>query len=173
MTGILGGGRVPKNHPRPEAVGSIDEASAALGMARALSETPDTRETLLTVQRHLYRLMAEAAAAPEYAADFRSLGADEVDWLEARIEAITRRVPPPKEFIIPGDTPLTAALAMARTAVRRAERRLLTLHQQQPLENPHLLRYLNRLSSLCFALEIQAAAGLNPDGSLTLAKDAS
>ncbi len=168
-TGILGGDRVSKDHPRPEAVGSIDEASAALGLARALSQTSESAEILRPVQRHLYQLMAEVAAAPEHAARFRSIGADEVEWLEARIEAISHQAQSPQEFILPGDTPASAALDVARTIVRRAERRLVALQRAHPLENPHLLRYLNRLSSLCFALEILETQAAKPEGP-TLAK---
>ncbi len=168
-TGILGGDRVPKDHPRPEAVGSIDEANAALGLARALCQTTESAETLGAVQRHLYQLMAEVAAAPEHAARFRAIGAAEVEWLETRIEAISRQAQSPEEFIMPGDTQPGAALDVARTIVRRAERRLVALHNAQPLENPHLLRYLNRLSSLCFALEILETQAAKPEGP-TLAK---
>ncbi len=153
-TGLLGQGRVPKDHPRLEAIGAIDEAGAFLGLARAHAKSPKTAEFLKTVQRHLYRLLAEVAATPENAAKFRTLGAEQVDWLEARIAEISEAVPPPKEFILPGDSVAGAYLDVARTVVRRAERRLATLVRTREVENRDLLRYLNRLSSLCYALEL-------------------
>jgi cob(I)alamin adenosyltransferase len=153
-TGLLGEGRVPKDHPRLEAVGAIDEAGAFLGLARAHARAPQTAVFLKEVQRHLYRLMAEVAATPENAAQFRRIGGDQVAWLEARIAEIGEAVPPPKEFILPGDSPGGAYLDAARTVVRRAERRLAALIRSGEVENRDLLRYLNRLSSLCFALEL-------------------
>jgi cob(I)alamin adenosyltransferase len=153
-TGLLGEGRVPKDHRRLDAVGTIDEASAALGVARASSKYPQTKEILLRVQRDLYGLMAEVAATPVNATCFRSITTDRVTWLEAQIEQISRIVEIPKEFIIPGDTPAGAALDLARTIVRRAEREVTHLSHNGELENDRLLSYLNRLSSLCFVLEL-------------------
>ncbi len=162
-TGLLGEGRVPKDHPRLEAIGAIDEAGAFLGLARAHARASQTAEFLKTVQRHLYRLLAEVAATPENAAKFRSLGAEQVAWLEDRIAEIGEAVPPPKEFILPGDSAAGAYLDVARTVVRRAERRLATLVRSGEVENRDLLRYLNRLSSLCYALELleNHTAGVN------------
>ena len=108
-TGLLGEGRVPKDDPRMEAVGALDEANAALGVSRAACEDPRSRGILLTAQRDLYGLMAEAAALPENAARFRSIDAERVAWLEAQIAAIEQTVPPVTEFIVPGDTPAGAA----------------------------------------------------------------
>ena len=153
-TGLLGAGRAAKDDPRLEAVGAVDEANAALGLARAACQASQSREIILTAQRDLYGLMAEVAALPEHAARFRSVDAGRVAWLEARIETIETLVPPTNEFIVPGDTPAGAALDLARTIVRRAERRLISLQRAGELQNPELLRYLNRLSSLCFVLEL-------------------
>ncbi len=153
-TGILGGGRVPKNHPRPEAVGAIDEANAALGVARSACQTPQSKTILLNIQRDLYLLMSEVASAPEHAEKFKFNGEEKVQWLEDQIESLSQIVQTPKEFIIPGDTPASAALDLARTIVRRAERRASSLYHSGALENRHILAYLNRLSSLCFILEL-------------------
>jgi cob(I)alamin adenosyltransferase len=153
-TGLLGAGRAPKDAPRLEAVGSLDEANAALGLARSACQAPQSGEMILTIQRDLYSLMAEVAALPEHAPRFRSIEAGRVAWLEAQIEAIETLVPTTNEFIVPGDSPAGAALDLARTIVRRAERRLTSLHLAGELHNPELLRYLNRLSSLCFVLEL-------------------
>lgn len=154
MTGLLGPDRVYKHHPRIEALGALDEASAALGLARASCLAQETSPLLRQAQKDLYRLMAEVAATPENAKTFRGIEAVHVEWLEAQTDAISQRVSLPKEFILPGDTPSGAALSLARTIVRRAERRVSELFDLNELHNPELLRYLNRLSSLCFVLEI-------------------
>jgi cob(I)alamin adenosyltransferase len=155
FTGLLGEGRTAKFDPRIEAVGSVDEATAALGLARAISQAASqTGPLLLAVQRDLYGLMAEVAATPENAARFRSITAERVAWLEAQVETISQQVEIPREFIVPGDCPAGAAMAVARTVVRRAERRVVQLYHEGGLENSELLHYLNRLSSLCFVLEL-------------------
>ena len=153
-TGLLGDGRLPKSHPRMEALGTLDEASAALGLARSLCQAEQTGPLLVGVQRDLYALMAEVAATPENAAQFRSLDSGRVQWLESQAEAISALVPLPDEFILPGDSPGAAAMSLARTIVRRAERRLAGLLETGEIKNQILLQYLNRLSSLCFALEL-------------------
>jgi len=162
-SGLLGNQRVPKDHPRLETVGAIDEATAALGMARATCGASQSRETILAIQRDLYHLMAEVAATPENAARFRGITTEKVAWLEEKIEHFGRQVVLPKEFIVPGDSQAGAALSLARVAVRRAERRVAALYRGGELENPGLLRYLNRLSSLCFILELyENQAANNP-----------
>jgi cob(I)alamin adenosyltransferase len=168
-TGQLGEGRVPKDHPRIESVGSIDEANAALGVARAFCQASPSPAILLAVQRDLYGLMSEVSATPENAARFRAIDAARVRWVEAQIEAISAFVDVPDEFIVPGDSQAGAALDMARAIVRRAERQVVHLFHQKQLENPELVHYLNRLSSLCFILELleNQAAGEDPP---TLAK---
>lgn len=153
-TGLLGEGRVPKHHPIPEAVGELDEATAALGVARALCRAAKSAELLLAVQRDLYQFMAEVSASPENAARFRGIDAGRLDWLEQQVDWLSERVVLPNEFIVPGDTLAGAALALARTVTRRAERRVVQLFHDGVLENPALPAYLNRLSSLCFVLEL-------------------
>lgn len=153
-TGLLGEGRVPKYHPVTEAVGAIDEAAAALGLGRAACRGERSAGLILTVQRDLYHLMAEIAATPENVARFRQIDALRVGWLEQQTDVLSNLVELPKDFILPGDSPAGAALALARTVVRRAERRVARLYHEQMIENPELLRYLNRLSSLCFVLEL-------------------
>jgi cob(I)alamin adenosyltransferase len=153
-TGLLGEGRVPKFDLRIEALGALDEATAALGLARSAAHATQSVALILETQRDLYRLMAEVGATPENAATFRSIDAARVQWLETQTDALSEIVPMPSEFIIPGENPSSAAMSLARTVVRRAERRVVELFQQGGLENPHLLAYLNRLSSLCFVLEL-------------------
>lgn len=178
-TGLLGDRRVPKSDLRPEAYGALDEASAALGLARSVTTSEDLQNVLIEAQRDLYHIMSEVAAEPEVAARFRVVDRARVDWLEAQIEAFGAEVEMPKEFVLGGDTGPAAALDFARTVVRRAERAAVRLDlavraedsnkSRTEFENPHLFAYLNRLSSLCFVLtlwEVQHRGG----GSLTLAK---
>lgn len=168
-TGLLGEGRAQKYDLRIETVGMIDEANAALGLARAFCQTSQASSILIEVQRDLYHLMAEIAATPENAARFRTITGERVSWLEARIDEINQAVKVPDEFILPGDTKAGAVIDLARTVVRRAERQVAFLFHQGKIENPELLRYMNRLSSLCFILELleNQATG---NSQLTLAK---
>jgi cob(I)alamin adenosyltransferase len=152
------GGRVPKTSPRAEAYGSIDEAGAALGVARSLCG-PDEAELagdLLRLQRELFVAGAELATAPEAAGrleDGVSRITDEmVAALEPIIDRYMDRVHLPPRFVIAGGTTLSAQLDVARTAIRRAERRVVALKEAEALESDAVLRYLNRASDLAFAL---------------------
>ena len=153
-TGLLGEGRLPKYAPRIETLGVLDEASAALGLARAMCKNPHTMNILKDIQRDLYTIMAEVAAAPENVQQFQGLDHQRVEWLESQADAISSAVTAPEGFILPGDSLPGAALDLARTTVRRAERRAAGLLESGEIKNKVLLQYLNRLSSLCFALEL-------------------
>jgi cob(I)alamin adenosyltransferase len=169
-TGLLGNQRVRKDDPRLEAVGTIDEANAAIGLGRAFCPYPALQETLIAIQGDLYHLMAEVAATPENASRFRKIDSGRVVWLEEQIEAYGSQFEMPKAFIVPGGSPGAAVLDLARTIVRRAERRISQLNQAGSLENDALLRYLNRLSSLCFILELWITLKAEHQ-TLSLAKD--
>lgn len=153
-TGLLGAGRVPKNDLRMETLGTLDEANAALGMARSLIEQPSEVKMLLAIQRQLYHMMAEIAATPENAARFMKIDAQIVKGLETHIDRLNDQVRLPNEFIVPGDSTASAAVSLARTVVRRAERRVVELINRGLVANPELTAYLNRLSSLLFILEL-------------------
>ncbi|HTX92122.1 MAG TPA: cob(I)yrinic acid a,c-diamide adenosyltransferase [Anaerolineales bacterium] len=153
-TGSLGKDRLPKYHPRIEALGTLDEASAAIGLARAASTAAQTGPILVEVQRDLYAIMAEVAAAPENAGRFQTLEPARLEWLESRTDEIGALTPLPTEFILPGGSLGGAGLSLARTVVRRAERRLAELLDRGELSDLLPLQYLNRLSSLCFTLEL-------------------
>jgi cob(I)alamin adenosyltransferase len=99
--------------------------------------------------------MAEAAATPENVQQFHRIDEAKVGWVEETTDALTQKVKSPQEFILPGDTLAGAALDLARTVVRRAERRIAELLRRGDISNPELLRYLNRLSSLLFVMELQ------------------
>ncbi len=169
-TGLLGEGRVAKYDLLPETLGTLDEASAAIGLSRVHCKVPESNPILITIQRHLYGIMAEAAATPENAAKFHAIDESHVKWLEEQIVQLEKTVEVPKEFILPGDSHAGAALDLARTIVRRAERRVADLLHRGDISNPDILRYLNRLSSYIFILELrenQAVGKENP----TLAKE--
>lgn len=153
-TNLLGEGRVAKYHARIEAVGTLDESTAALGLARAQCLDPRSSPILLETQRDLYKLMAEVAATPENAEKFRLINEARIAWLEQQTDALSQLVEMPREFILPGDSLAGAALSVARAIIRRAERRVVELFDLNELTNPDLQRYLNRLSSLCFVLEL-------------------
>jgi len=169
-TGLLTEGRVPKNDPIIEALGAIDEANAALGLARSSCQSSLCKNTILTAQGDLYHAMAEISASPDNAARFRKVDAGRVTWLEEQIDTLSAKVQIPKEFIVPGDSIAGAALDLARTVIRRAERHVTGLAHSGVVDNRELLRYLNRLSSLCYVLELyenQLAGMVSP----TLARD--
>jgi cob(I)alamin adenosyltransferase len=154
-TGILGAERVSKSDERIEALGSIDELTSALGMARSLAQTPGVSDLVSRVQRNLYSLMSEVAAEREIAPRVRTISEEHVKWLEEQTDRISEAVGVPQGFILPGEIRSGAAFSMARAIARRAERRVVALHDRTPFENIQILHYLNRLSSLCFVLELQ------------------
>jgi cob(I)alamin adenosyltransferase len=152
-TGLLYGGRVPKDSAVIAANGAVDEAQAALGVARAAAEPrSELDEILVTVARHLYVLMAELATADANRYKLQPgtslVTAEMVDALEEHIDAVTARFPPLTDFVIPGHDAVSAALDVARTVVRRAERQALGAAAAGSLVVP----YLNRLSDLLWAL---------------------
>jgi cob(I)alamin adenosyltransferase len=171
FTGLLGEGRVAKYMPQPEAYGTVDEASAAIGIARAGALSVRGKELMLAAQRDLYWMMAELAATQQVAPQFRRIDAERVRWLESATDEITALIVMPKEFVVPGDTLSGAHLDLARTIVRRAERVVVKLVHDGLVENMELVRYLNRLSSLLFVLGLyeSALAGVT---TVTLAKGA-
>jgi len=169
-TGLLGEGRVPKFDPRIEAIGAVDEASAALGVARSQCGVPENKLRILRVQRELYQLMAELAATAEAAERFHAIDGDSVHRLEGEIEALGQQVEMPGAFIVPGDSQAGAALDLARAIVRRAERRVVEIFSHGAISNPEIMRYLNRLSSLLFLMELSENMACGHDHP-TLAKE--
>jgi cob(I)alamin adenosyltransferase len=151
-TGVLGRERVPKYSPRTKAYGTVDEASAALGLARQSVRREESATLILQIQRDLYLLMADVATVPEAAKRPPWLEEERIAWLEQVTDDLTEKVEMPSEFIIPGDSLGGAALDLARTIVRRAERLIAHLTHEGELRNDTPLRYLNRLSSLLFVL---------------------
>jgi cob(I)alamin adenosyltransferase len=169
-TGLLGPERVPKYDLRPDAYGTVDEAQAVLGLVRASGCSSRTGDILLAVERELYTLMAELAAAGDADSPFAgSVTAAHVTQLEDWIAGIETQIPTPMEFVIPGDSQAGATLHLARTVVRRAERAAVRLLHEDLLSNQLVVRYLNRLSSLLFVLALYED-GLASGGGATLAR---
>jgi cob(I)alamin adenosyltransferase len=146
------GGRVAKYDPRPDAFGTIDEATAQIGFARSIARSDRTRTILIDVQRDLYLMMAELAFASDMKQDRYHISQENLDRIERETDALAEEVPLPPHFILPGDTQAGAALDVARTVVRRAERLVVRLFHSEDIENDFVLAYLNRLSSLLFIL---------------------
>jgi cob(I)alamin adenosyltransferase len=153
---LLYGGRVSKTDPRTEAYGAIDEAISALGVARALIGDRERHATILRIQSELFTVGAElatdAAEYPKLEKHFMTVTVDFTRRLEMEIADLERTIALPDAFVIPGGTLQAAALDVARTVVRRAERRIVALQQAGRLHNPEVLRYVNRLSDLLFML---------------------
>jgi cob(I)alamin adenosyltransferase len=153
MTGLLYGGRVAKDSTVIQANGAVDEAQAALGVARAAVEPgSELDELLIGLERDLYVLMAELATAPANRSKLKpgvSVVTEEmVAALETQIDALTDRFPPLTDFVVPGHDPVSAALDVARTVVRRAEREALGATADGSL----VVSYLNRLSDLVWTM---------------------
>jgi len=168
-TGLLGEGRVKKYHPRPEAYGTVDEAQAALGIARAAMYDRAAADVVLQVQRDLYHLMAELAATKDAAAKFRQIDAARVAWLTAQTDHYGDQLTLPREFTVTGDSLAGAYLDLARAIVRRAERLIVKMADDALIENRDLIRYVNRLSALCFVLSRREDA-LSGHGAAKLSK---
>jgi cob(I)alamin adenosyltransferase len=153
-TDLFGGGRVAKDDRRVDALGAVDELNACVGICAATTEHADLRRIAHAVQGRLLDL-GGALAAPDPQRRAKSgVGGpteEDVEELEAHIDALEPELPPLKRFILPGGTPAAAALHAARTVCRRAERRVVALHREAPLD-AGWLRYLNRLSDLLFVM---------------------
>jgi cob(I)alamin adenosyltransferase len=170
-TGLLfGGDRVSKADLRTDAYGTTDEAVSALGLARAaLAGNPAAKELIgliLRLQRELFVVGAELATHVEKRSKLTDrtsrVTAEMVTWLEGEIDAIEAGHPMPKEFVIPGESLAGAAIDLARTTVRRAERRAVALAAAGGLPDSQVVPYLNRLADLLFVAARAADGGFRP-----------
>jgi cob(I)alamin adenosyltransferase len=165
-TGLLYGGRVPKDDLVTHAYGTTDEAVAALGIARSLTTDPAATEEILALQRDLFVVGADLAANPQGRAKLEDgvslVTAAMTERLERRIDDLVEERPLPQVFIVPGATPSSAALDVARAVVRRAERHVVGLERAERTVNPEVRRYLNRLSDLLFVLARREAGETEP-----------
>jgi cob(I)alamin adenosyltransferase len=149
QTGLYGGTRVSKTSQRIAAIGSVDEANAALGVAAELSKELGT--TIRWIQSRLFDVGAELASLPEARVSSALLTPSAISKLESSIDEMEPDLPLLKNFILPGGTPAAAALHVARATVRRAERDVIALSESENAQiRPDLIVFLNRLSDWCF-----------------------
>ncbi len=146
-TGLGDGSRVPKDGPRVEAYGTVDELNSSIGLLLAVPGLPDAvQECLIDIQHELFDLGGELCIPGH-----RVISAQHVERLERELDGFNEALPPLKEFILPGGGPAAAACHLARTIARRAERRIWTLAKIETV-SPEVTKYLNRLSDLLFVL---------------------
>lgn len=163
-TSLLFGHRVPKHSPRPEAFGAIDEANSALGLARGLVSDPKLKQIILDIQEELFLVGAELASLPDEVSRLKSrISESHADGLEKLIEQYEGPADMPKGFVPPGGTPASGALDLARSIVRRGERRIAKLVDEGEVKNPDLLSYCNRLADLLFTLARYAESIEEPE----------
>lgn len=150
-TGLFGGARLPKDHIRIEAYGTVDELNSVIGWL--ISTIPDRQiDTLLqTIQSRLFTVGSNLASDPEKDMITPDLSVDDVQLIEQSIDKMQETLPPLKHFILPGGSPSVSAAHLARTICRRAERRCVALAHSSKME-PIILLYLNRLSDFFFVL---------------------
>jgi cob(I)alamin adenosyltransferase len=154
-TGLFGGGRVPKDHPRVAAYGDVDELNSTIGLVRATAPTEWFDELLAGIQRDLFSIGGHLAtpdpARVQAALAKAELSEARVQAFEAEIDAADRELPPLRSFVLPAGAPKAAALHLARTVCRRAERNVVHLSHETPVPELFIV-YLNRLSDLLFTL---------------------
>jgi cob(I)alamin adenosyltransferase len=159
--GLVDGSRVSKSSLRMAAIGEVDEANAAVGVALAALDGGEVPEMLLRIQNELFDLGADVATPGEIHGALRIVAA-QVERLEREIDAMNADLAPLTSFILPSGSAGVSAMHLARTIVRRAERAAVALNEAEPL-NPQLLAYLNRLSDLLFVAARLVAAGEGGD----------
>lgn len=155
-TGLFGGGRVPKSHPRIEAYGTVDETNAAIGLACSLlTDSPSDQQAktwLEKLQNDLFVLGGDLASPGPQKYPVPRIDPSHVEEAEALIDRLDADIPPLKHFILPGGTPAGAALHMARTVSRRAERHMVELAAMDEEISEAALHFINRVSDLLFAM---------------------
>jgi len=152
-TGLLGRARVAKDHVRPETYGTLDEAAAFLGLARAKTSSTFIKDFILLVQNHLYLINAELACPAEHLPRLqKKLTAAHLHQLEERSTELEAQLDLPPKFVLYGQCETSAVLDIARAVVRRAERRFVALQDAEEIENQTMAAYLNRLSDSLFLL---------------------
>jgi cob(I)alamin adenosyltransferase len=154
-TSLLGGANVPKNDPRVEAYGAVDELNAAIGVIIAFSEAPWLAEPLGAMQKDLFLIGAELATKGSKAKKARSIQPSRISEMEGEIDRLCSELPPLAHFIVPGGSKTASLLHLARTVCRRAERSIVALSRKEKV-NPDIVIYMNRAGDLLFALARQA-----------------
>lgn len=163
QTGLVGGTRVSKAHPRVECYGTIDELISQMGFARSICQDAEIRDRVKAIQRELYKVGSAIATPPESRKIAPEITAQMVDALETEVHRIEAQPGVLADWSMPGELPDAAAMDVARTVCRRAERLATALMETGVIENPHILAYLNRLSDLLwlFGRLLEARQGVN------------
>ncbi len=152
-TSLLGGQRIPKYDPRPDTYGTLDEASSALGVARAMTENQKIKDIILEVQKDLLVMGAELSCFPEDLDKLtHRIDEKDVSCIENIIDKLQKDVELPKEFIYPGKSVVSAQIDVARTIIRRAERKAVRLKKDGLISSDEITKYLNRLADMLFTL---------------------
>ncbi len=155
-TGLLYGGRVPKDDVRTNVYGTLDETVSALGLARAGGLAPRVEEIVIRIQREMFIVGAQLATSQENQGKLQEgvskVSPDMALQAEQEIDELIEQHPLPNEFILPGETMGSAGLDVARSTVRRAERQAVAMDRESMVPDPEILRYLNRVSDLLFVL---------------------
>jgi cob(I)alamin adenosyltransferase len=155
-TGLLYGGRVPKDDIRTDVYGTLDETVSALGIARAGGLVPRVETVVVRLQREMFVVGAQLATSEDnqtkLTAGVSKISPEMTAQAEADIDALIAEHPLPQEFVLPGETPGSAGLDLARSTVRRAERQAVAMDRDGMIPDREILRYLNRVSDLMFVL---------------------
>jgi cob(I)alamin adenosyltransferase len=151
QTSLFGGTKIMKNDDRIEAYGTVDELNSVIGMVLSHPLTTDGEEILQEIQHQLFILGADLATPQTKKAKIERIGAQEIDRIEKWIDRLDEKLDPLMNFILPGGSPAGALLHLARTVCRRAERRTVTLKENEPISDECII-YLNRLSDLLFVM---------------------
>jgi cob(I)alamin adenosyltransferase len=152
-TSLFDGTRISKTAARPDVYGTLDEASSFMGLARAKTPLDRVREILLKLQNIIYLMNAELACPPEAKERLsRRLEEKHLTWVDRESAALEKELNLPMKFVLYGETEAGAVLDIARAVMRRAERLLVGLHAQEPLDNPHIRPLVNRLSDTLYLL---------------------
>ena len=153
-TNYLGKGRIPKYDLRIETLGTIDEADACCGVIRAICKDPKIKTIMAGVMTRLHIAMGEVSSSIEAVVKIPQLTEADINWLEGEITKLQKDVQVPNGFILAGDTNCSALINQARTVIRRAERRVAQLIKTKLIRPGSLLKFLNRLGTLCFHLQV-------------------
>src|SRR6202012_5076547 len=163
QTGLAGGIRVSKAHPRVECYGTIDELISQMGFARSITDNKEVHDLVKEIQRELFKVGSAIGTTPESRKPAPPITQELVDGLGAHVHRIEAMPGILGDWSLPGETSESAAMDVARTICRRAERLAVRLFEADVLDNPHILAYLNRLSDLLWLLgrQLELTAGVN------------
>ncbi len=159
-TGLFGGKRLPKSHIRIESYGTVDELNSYIGMLRDLAPKEDQKSLLKEIQDRLFTIGSNLASDPEKNMITPDIHEADIVLLEKAIDEMNELLPPLKNFILPGGHTTVSFCHIARTVCRRAERMVVALNHNEPVEEI-VIRYLNRLSDYLFVLSRKFSQDLN------------